>query len=112
MKKSQIGFVAATVIFLSILLGIFIGRDTVNPLSLPADGPSSPTRVSDGKIDINSATHSQLTLLPGIGDELARRIIDYRTQNGPFASTADLMNVEGIGQIKFERIQNFIKAGG
>ncbi len=112
MKKSLIAFIMLTVIFLSVLIGIFIGRNTVNELYLPADDAASTPQQADGKIDINTATHAQLTLLPGIGDALASRIINYRTQNGPYENIADLMCVEGIGKIKFERIQDYIKVGG
>lgn len=112
MKKSQIVLLAATVIFFSILLGIFIGRNTVSQLYFPVSDNPTATQQSDGKLDINTATHAQLKMLPGIGDELATRIIDYRTQNGPFTSILDLMNVEGIGKTKLENIQNYIKAGG
>lgn len=112
MKKSQIAILTATVIFLCILLGIFIGRNTVSTVSLAASNNSSDTQRTDGMIDINTATHAQLTMLPGIGDTLAQRIIEYRTQNGPFASIDDLTCVEGIGRTKLERIRNYIKAGG
>ena len=95
-----------------LLLGIFIGRNTVNYLYIPANDDTFSTQQADGKIDINTATQAQLILLPGIGEELANRIIAYRTQNGPFASIVDLMNVEGIGKTKLENIQNYIKAGG
>lgn len=112
MKKSLIPFILLTVIFLSVLVGIFIGRNTVNQLHLPADDTISTSQQADGKIDINTATHAQLTLLPGIGDELASRIINYRAQNGPYKNIADLLCVEGIGKTKFERIQDYIKVGG
>ena len=46
---------------------------------------------------MNTATVDQLEALPGIGPVLAQRIIDYRTQHGPFRSVDDLTNVSGIG---------------
>ena len=48
-------------------------------------------------VNVNTATLDQLEALPGIGPALARRIIDYRTQHGPFQSVNDLLNVSGMG---------------
>jgi competence protein ComEA len=48
-------------------------------------------------VNINSASESELTALPGIGPSKAAAIIEYRTTNGPFSSINDLSNVTGIG---------------
>ena len=60
------------------------------------------------KVNINTADAKQLTTLPGIGDALAKRIVDYRTKNGSFASIEDLKNVSGIGEKKFEELADKI----
>ena len=46
--------------------------------------------------------------LPGIGTTLAQRIVDYRNQNGPFDRVGDLMKVDGIGQAKYDGLQDLI----
>ena len=69
-------------------------------------------QVVDGKIDINTATLSQLTQLPGIGEVLAQRIIDYRTENGPFATIEDIILVKGIGETRLDSIRDHITIGG
>ena len=61
-------------------------------------------------IDINTATLSDLKSLPGIGPTTAQKIIDYRTQHGPFSNITDIMNVAGIGPATFDRIQGLISA--
>jgi len=59
-------------------------------------------------VNINTASHDELMSLPGIGDVLAQRIIDYRTENGPFAALSDIMKVKGIGQSVFDSISGLI----
>lgn len=60
------------------------------------------------KININTATQSELETLPGIGNSTALKIIAYRNENGKFNSIDDIMNVKGIGNSKFENIKEFI----
>ncbi len=61
-----------------------------------------------GLVNINTATLAELETLPGIGPTLAQRIIDYRTQHGPFQRIEDIMDVSGIGPSTFDQIQNLI----
>ncbi|MCX7822462.1 MAG: helix-hairpin-helix domain-containing protein [Syntrophobacterales bacterium] len=59
-------------------------------------------------ININTANEAELQKLPGIGKVLSKRIVEYRTQHGPFAAPEDLMKVKGITQKKFDAIKNHI----
>lgn len=63
------------------------------------------------KVDLNSATFTELNSLPGIGPVTAERILEFRRENGPFKRVEDLMNVRGIGEKKFLRIKDLIIAG-
>lgn len=59
-------------------------------------------------VDLNRADASALDGLPGIGPATAAAIIDHRTQNGPFASVDDLLDVPGIGPAKLEAIRELV----
>jgi competence protein ComEA len=72
----------------------------------PAGGGSLGS--AGGKVNINTASVGELNSLPGIGDVLAQRIVDYRTQHGPFHDIKDLMKVEGIGQKKFDSLKDYV----
>lgn len=61
---------------------------------------------SSGLININSASATELETLSGIGEVLAATIVEYREQNGPFASVDDLMDVSGIGPATLEEIRD------
>jgi len=59
-------------------------------------------------ININTANNSELDLLPGIGEILSQRIIDYRLQNNGFTSIDDLKKVVGINDSRFEQIKDLV----
>jgi len=77
----------------------------------PAAPSVPPTRDSEGRININLASRSELMDLPGIGPALSERIVDYRRDNGPFSKIDDIRNVSGIGERRFETIKNMITVG-
>ena len=70
-----------------------------------APGGAAPGS-SGGLININSASATELETLSGIGEVLAATIVEYRDQNGPFASVDDLLDVSGIGPATLEEIRD------
>jgi competence protein ComEA len=64
-----------------------------------------------GKVNINTASVEQLTTLPGVGPKLAARIVEYRQKSGSFRATQDLLNVKGIGEKNFAKIESWLSVG-
>jgi len=62
------------------------------------------------KIDINMASEAELTAIPGIGKGLAARIVDLRTSRGRFMDETEILEVRGIGKVKFERMKEYIRS--
>ncbi len=71
----------------------------------PAAGPGSAAAPEAAVIDLNAATLDQLEQLPGVGEVLASRIVDFRTSHGGFTSVDQLREVSGIGTRRFEEIK-------
>lgn len=65
----------------------------------------------DGKVDLNASTSKELQQLPGIGKGLAKRIVEYRTTNGPFKNVEELIKVRGIGKKTFAKMKDRLAIG-
>jgi competence protein ComEA len=73
-----------------------------------APPPVSGGAVAGGLVNVNTATATELEELPGIGEVIAQAIVDYRTENGPFASVDQLLDVSGIGDATLEDIRDLV----
>lgn len=120
-KPEQIILIMITVLFVGLMAGVLLGRhSTANQIYLSATEAEDLTQAYHpetestlpGKLNINMATVKELSMLPGIGEGYAQRIVDYREKNGPFISIEDLMNIKGIGEKRFESISDYITVGG
>ena len=68
-------------------------------------------RQTQGLVNINTATTSELESLPGVGEVMAQRIVAYREGNGPFEAIEEIQNVSGIGAKTFEALKDLISVG-
>lgn len=97
MRKSH------SILFLGIIL------TTMCVSAFAADAQSA---APSGVVNINSADAAQISLLPRVGMKAAQRVVDYRTEHGPFRKATDLMQVKGFGDKTFERINPYITVDG
>ena len=85
--------------------------DLAAPKPSVAGLPGATAATAAPKVDVNRATAAELATLPGIGDELARRIVAYREAHGPFRRPADLGAVAGIGPETVKKIAPLVTTG-
>lgn len=101
---------------------VTLPQETTLP-TVPATEPpvrSEPTKQTEPKkssgstekkvtfpVNINTASKKELDALPGIGEVLAQRIIDYRSANGPFSTVDELTKVKGIGEKTLEKLKPY-----
>jgi competence protein ComEA len=79
----------------------------------PAGAPAStasgtPGATAQGPVHLNTATLEQLDALPGVGPVTAQKILDYRQQNGGFASVDELDAVPGIGPARLDQLRESV----
>ena len=109
-------------LFIGIIVGTFIGRATAPygiimhqplPNTEPIPTHTLPYQTNQtGKINVNVATAEELDMLPGIGLETAKRIIEFRTKYGIFHSLDELTKVKGIGENTIEKLRPYATVGG
>ena len=113
--KTEWLLLSLTGAFLCVLLVLFFHDRT----ELENAGVETVTEVSQEEIqpdltplDLNTADVGELAELPGIGEELVRRVVEYREENGPFKEPEDIMKVSGIGEGKFAGLEGWIAVNG
>jgi competence protein ComEA len=74
----------------------------------PVEVERLPERVYDYRIDINQATWVEWMQLPGVGETLAKRIMEYREENGPFQSVDEMDDIKGIGPKTLEKLRPWL----
>ena len=90
------------------------GVQVVVPKRVPVAGaaasvsPQPAAGAAEGPVHLNSATLEELDALPGVGPVTAQKIVDFREQNGGFASVEELDAVRGIGPARMEQLRELV----
>jgi competence protein ComEA len=88
---------------------ILVPKEVDQGVTPPTAGSgSSGGAVAGALINVNTASATELEALPGVGEVIAQAIVDYRTENGPFASVDQLLDVSGIGDATLENIRELV----
>jgi len=110
-RKSEWILLGLTGVFLCVLLALFLhDRGELNRRSVvtAVEVPQEEILPDLTPLDLNTATVEELRRLPGIGEELAERIVAYREEYGPFEAMEQIMEVSGIGEGKFAALEGRI----
>ncbi|TCU45560.1 helix-hairpin-helix domain-containing protein [Curtobacterium sp. PhB146] len=101
-----------------------VGEDEVPAALDPVDGGAAAAGSSgdgstgaagasgtgaDSVVDLNSADQAALETLPGIGPGLAGRILAWRDEHGRFTAVEDLLDVSGIGDVRFAELRDRVR---
>ena len=124
LEKSQWVLLGLTTLFVTFTLAFFLGRNSIRAVittqSVTGNAPAQVTETMPQevapeepieepiRVNLNTATASELEELPGIGPKLAERIVAWREENGGFVSVEQLMDVNGIAEGKFDEIKDLI----
>jgi competence ComEA-like helix-hairpin-helix protein len=93
------------VLFATVLVGLACGKVATDPRA-PA---SIEERRIETAININVAGEEELQKIPRIGPKLAKDIVEFRTQYGPFRRPEQLMLIQGISDRRFREIKNYVR---
>ena len=94
---------ASPILFILIILLLGGPVSAVEKASSPGGEKGNMEILAHQKVNINTADTTRLTTLTGVGTQLAKRITEYRKQNGPFQKPEDIMQVKGVGQKVFNQ---------
>lgn len=88
------------------------GATNTNSVVMPAnrgiEASSTPARPHERCVNLNAATADELIKLPGIGEVMAKRIIDYRERHGRFRRPEEIIIIEGFSERKYRAIAGSI----
>lgn len=113
MRTPSSPIAASGVILVAIALGALAARHRrehppTAAIAIAVPAVTERAEAERERVDLNRADPELLERLPRIGPSLARRIVDHRTEHGPFRTVDDLDRVRGIGPATLEAIRALV----
>ena len=97
---------AILIIIAALILSSACGRSEPPPIT-PQSSAAEPSPAKQC-INLNTATEQELMTLAGVGEVMARKIVEYREQNGPFRRPQDVIIIDGFSERKYRAISDQI----
>ncbi len=111
-KAVELVFLGLAVGAVFFTAGYFTGRRGGGDIAVTVENrvvePVGEAAAEPGVIDLNTAGRWQLMSLPGVGETLSGRILDYREEHGAFTYKEELLAVPGIGETLYEAIADLV----
>ena len=98
-------------VFAALALGALCAASAATPAVAAGRSAPKATASLSGPVNINTASIEEFDALPGIGPAIAKRIVDYRREHGPFTKVDDLLSVKGVGAKLLGRIREKLTLG-
>ena len=105
-RRNQILWASCVTVLLSVVIWDVVASRMFRPSLIDID--SAAPMEYQFTVDINEAAWPELSVLPGISEAYARRIVEYRTTHGPFATVEQLTEVSGIGPKRLRALREFL----
>jgi competence ComEA-like helix-hairpin-helix protein len=96
---------------LSLVLGLTLtccARSVERAKTEPIASPANRTVTDQPCVNLNRATADELKSLPGVGEVIAKRIIDYRERNGRFRRPEEIIIIQGFSEKKYRAIADLV----
>lgn len=88
---------------------VFVPKEGASAAPVPPADAGTVAGSGDAPlINVNTATAEELDVLPGVGEVISQAIVDHRTENGPFTSVDQLVDVSGIGEVTLEKLRPLV----
>lgn len=103
--KNQINFAMKVADEMVLYLPVLGEQSVENKSEAPVTGSFATASSDEGKVNLNTASETELQTLTGIGPSKAAAILEYRETNGRFREIEQLMEISGIGEKTFEKLK-------